>query len=218
MICIDVFPQLAAPMPIQSQPTPEAFQKPPPKQARSAAKHKAILDAAETLLSTHAPADITTRVVAEAASVPIGSIYRYFANVDDLLLSLFERMNEGTVQTLRDNQRDAAPDWRNHLNQTFDNLLAMHMTHPAYGALMAHIDLGDREDDEITQLLDGLMQRSLPDLDTELVHDITHTVIAILEGVENRLYRLPKNHRPAALEQARIAVTAYLSHYLDRSA
>lgn len=205
-------------MPTQPSPEFETLRKPPPKQARSAAKHKAILDAAETLLSTHAPADITTRVIAEAASVPIGSIYRYFANVDDLLLSLFERMNEGTIQRLRDNQRDAAPDWRNHLNQTFDHLRAMHMSHPAYGALMAHVDLGDRENDEITELLDELMRRNLPDLDAGLVHDITRTVIAMLEGVENRLYRLPENKRPAALEQARIAVSAYLSHYLDSPA
>jgi len=205
-------------MPTRTSQPALATRKQPPKQARSAAKYRAILDAAEGLLIAHAPTDITTRMIAEAASVPIGSIYRYFSNVDDLLLSLFERMNAGTVQALRDNPVGAAAGWRDHLNQIFDTLRAMHNSHPAYGALMAHVDLGDREEDEITQLLGALLRRSLPDLETELVHNITLTVISMLEGIENRLYRLPASRRLAALEQARVAVTAYLSHYLDRSA
>lgn len=198
-----------------SRPT-EALRKPPPKQARSAAKRIAILDATEGLLGHHAPATITTRLIAEAASVPIGSIYRYFANVDDLFLSLFERMNAGTLQALRDNEIGVGRDWRMHLDRTFNHLRIMHESHPAYGALMAHIDLGDRAGDEITGLLGDLLRRNLPHLDTGLVDDITHTVIAMLEGVEKRLFRLQPSDRVAALEQARIAVGAYLSYYLDR--
>lgn len=175
----------------------------------------AILDATENLLSDHAPANITTRLIAEAGSVPIGSIYRYFANVDDLLLSLFERMNAGTVEALKNHKIGDERDWRSHLDLTFDHLRTMHESHPAYGALMIHIDLGDREEDQITQLLGALLHRSLPHLDPSLVSEVTQTVIALLEGVERRLYRLPALQRPAALDQARIAVAAYLSHYLD---
>lgn len=197
-----------------SRPT-ELLRKPPPKQARSAAKRVAILDATEGLLNHRAPATITTRLIAEAARVPIGSIYRYFTNVDDLFLSLFERMNAGTLQALRDNEIGEDHDWRAHLDRTFDHLRMMHEAYPAYGALMAHIDLGDRTGDEITKLLGDLLRRNLPHLETGLVDDITHTVIAMLEGVENRLFRLRPSDRVAALEQARIAVSAYLSHYLD---
>ncbi|MGJ8558654.1 MAG: TetR/AcrR family transcriptional regulator [Litorimonas sp.] len=202
-------------MPSRLSRSTEAFRKPPPKQARSAAKRTAILDATEKLLSDHAPAEITTRLIAEAGSVPIGSIYRYFANVDDLLLSLFERMNAGTIKALKDNKVGEERDWRDHLDLTFDHLRAMHGSHPAYGALMMHVDLGDRGEDEITQLLGALLHRSLPHLDPALVSEVTQTVIALLEGVERRLYRLPATQRPAALDQARIAVAAYLSHYLD---
>jgi AcrR family transcriptional regulator len=197
-----------------SRPT-EALRKPPPKQARSAAKRAAILDATENLLSEYAPADITTRLIAEAGGVPIGSIYRYFANVDDLLLSLFERMNAGTVEALQDNKIGDERDWRRHLDLTFEHLRAMHDAHPAYGALMIHVDLGDQKEDEITQLLGALLHRSLPHLETIHVREITQTVLALFDGVERRLYRLPTTERPAALEQARIAVAAYLAHYLD---
>lgn len=193
----------------------EATRKPPPKQARSAAKRVAILDTTETLLNDHAPGNITTRLIAEAGGIPIGSIYRYFANVDDLLLALFRRMNAGTVEALKNNKVGEAHDWRRHLDLTFDHLRTMHNAHPAYGALMIHVDLGDRDEDEISQLLGELLHRSLPQLEPALVREITQTVIALLEGVERRLYRLPETQRSAALDQARIAVAAYLTHYLD---
>lgn len=202
-------------MPSRLSRSTETLRKPPPKQARSAAKLSAILDTTENLLSHHAPTDITTRLIAETAGVPIGSIYRYFTNMDDLLMSLFERMNAGTIEALQNKKVVEEHDWHVHLDRTFDHLQTMHASHPAYGALMAHVDLGNREEDEITQLLGVLLDRDLPHLDTALVHDITQTVIALLEGVERRLYRLPETHRHAALEQARIAISAYLSHYFD---
>lgn len=203
-------------MPNKTSLSPDVLRKPPPKQARSAAKRTAILDATEGLLSNHAPTDITTRLIAEVAQVPIGSIYRYFADVDDLLMSLFERMNAGTIEALKIEKVEGTHDWRVNLDHIFDHLQTMHASHPAYGALMAYIDLGDHEDDEISQLLGAVLHRSLPHLDSARVRDITQTVIALLDGVERRLYRLPDTRRAGALEQARIAVAAYLAHYLDK--
>lgn len=195
--------------------SPEPRRKPAPKQARSAAKRRAILDATESLLETLSPADITTRGVAERAGVPIGSVYRYFTDVNELLLRVFERMNAGTIDVLQDHDISSRQNWRVNLNRIFDHLQTMHSEHPAYGALMAHIDLGDRDMHEMTQLLSALLQRTLPQLEAVMVGEITQTVIALLEGVERRLYRLPKTHRRAALDQARIAIAAYLSHYID---
>ena len=190
--------------------------KPPPKQARSAAKRAAILDAAEALLATTAPSDLTTRLIAEAADIPIGSVYRYFTNVDDVLMSLFERINSGTVLTLQSEITSESPDWRGHLDRTFDHLTAMHASHPAYGANMAHIDVDARDNNEISDLLGTLLRRNLPTLDPTLIDMITTTVIAMLDGVEQRLDRLPEIERPRLLAQARIAIAAYLAHYLDQ--
>jgi AcrR family transcriptional regulator len=198
--------------------SPAPRRKPAPKQARSAAKRRAILDAAERLLETLPPADITTRRIAEQADVPIGSVYRYFTDVNDLLPSLFERMNAGTIDVLQGHGIDGAQDWRVNLNRIFDHLQTMHAEHPAYGALMAHIDLRDRDAHKIMQLLSALLQRTLPHVEAPLIGEITETVIALLEGIERRLYRLPKTRRRAALGQARIAVAAYLAHYIEAAA
>lgn len=206
-------PDVISPAPQSHSPEPK--RRPAPKQARSAAKRRAILDVTESLLETLAPADITTRGVAERAGVPIGSVYRYFTDVDELLLCVFERMNAGTIDVLQDRGISREPDWRRNLNRIFDHLQTMHREHPAYGALMAHIDLDDHDAHEMTQLLATLLQRTLPQLEAVMVGEITHTVIALLEGVERRLYRLPKPDRRAALDEARIAITAYLAYYID---
>lgn len=175
----------------------------------------AILDATETLLRNYAPAEITTRLIAEASGLPIGSIYRYFTNVDDLLSALFERMNAGTIDALRRNETSADPNWRANVDMIFERLHTMHSTHPAYGALMVHVDMGESENDEISQLLGAQLRQTLPQLDAAQINDITRTVIALLDGVERRLFRLAEADRAAALDQARIAISAYLSHYID---
>lgn len=56
-----------------------------PQQERSAAKVQALLAAARTILHEHPETPLTTRSVALAAHVPVSSLYRYFADIDDLL-------------------------------------------------------------------------------------------------------------------------------------
>ncbi|MEM7729098.1 MAG: TetR/AcrR family transcriptional regulator [Pseudomonadota bacterium] len=184
--------------------------KPLPKQARAAATRAAILDAAEDLLSDHFPAALTTRLVADRAGVPIGSVYRYFDNMDDLLRALFDRMNAGTVDVLSEPEAS----WPERLDAGFAQLRALHATHPAYVPLMAHLKRENRETDEVALLLADLIRRDGPHLDDMTARDITRTVVSMLEGVEARLVGLSEARRNATLEQSRIAVHAYLSHHL----
>lgn len=194
--------------------------KPPPKQARSEAKRVAILDAAEALLATRSPADITTRSVAEHAGVPVGSVYRYFKDADDLLRALFDRTNSGTVQSLHETLADetladANLGWRDHVRRTFDHLRAMHASHPFYGVLNAYVATDGAEDADILAVLDKLMARSLPNAETARRNEIARTMMAMIDGVERRLIRLADSDRDSALNEAQTAVTAYLAHYLD---
>lgn len=189
--------------------------KPPPKQARSEAKRVAILDAAEALLATRSPADITTRSVAERAGVPVGSVYRYFKDADDLLRALFDRTNSGTVQSLHETLADANLGWRDHVRRTFDHLHAMHASHPFYGVLNAYVATDGAEDADILAVLDKLMARSLPNAEPTRRNEIARTMMAMIDGVERRLIRLADSDRDSALNEAQTAVTAYLAHYLD---
>jgi TetR/AcrR family fatty acid metabolism transcriptional regulator len=61
-----------------------------PRRARSAAKYQAILDAALEVFARKGFYEAKITEIARAAGVADGTIYLYFKNKDDLLISLFE--------------------------------------------------------------------------------------------------------------------------------
>ena len=62
-----------------------------PQQSRSRHRVERILDAAASQVVTHGVEAVGTRSIAEAAGVPVASLYQYFADRDDILLALVER-------------------------------------------------------------------------------------------------------------------------------
>lgn len=65
----------------------------------------ALLDAAERLVVRRGVEALTTREIAEAAGVPVASLYQYFADKEGVLLALAERhMGEMDEQTVADLQ------------------------------------------------------------------------------------------------------------------
>ena len=74
-----------------------------PTQARSRRRVEGILDAAERLVVRQGLDALTTRDIAEAAGVPVASLYQYFADKEDVLLALAERdMAEMDTQVAAD--------------------------------------------------------------------------------------------------------------------
>jgi AcrR family transcriptional regulator len=62
-----------------------------PVQARSRRKVGALLDAAERLVVERGVEALTTREIADAAGVPVASLYQWFADKEDVVLALAER-------------------------------------------------------------------------------------------------------------------------------
>lgn len=74
-----------------------------PTQARSRKRVEAILDAAERLVVDRGVEALTTRDIAQAAGVPVASLYQYFADKEEVLLALAQRdMDEMDEQVARD--------------------------------------------------------------------------------------------------------------------
>jgi AcrR family transcriptional regulator len=59
-----------------------------PTQARSRARLRRILDAADELLAHEGPAAFTTNRIARYAGVPVGSVYRYFPDKEAIVEAL----------------------------------------------------------------------------------------------------------------------------------
>ena len=62
-----------------------------PTQARSRERVERILDSAARLVLTNGVDTLTTRSIAEAAALPVASLYQYFADKEAVLLALCER-------------------------------------------------------------------------------------------------------------------------------
>lgn len=62
-----------------------------PTQARSRERVERILDAAAQLVVAEGVDGLTTRSIAEAAGLPVASLYQYFADKEAVLLALCER-------------------------------------------------------------------------------------------------------------------------------
>ena len=74
-----------------------------PRQARSKQRVEDILDAASRLVLERGVDALSTRSIAEAAAVPVASLYQYFSDKEAVLLSLVERdMAEMDAQVLED--------------------------------------------------------------------------------------------------------------------
>ena len=74
-----------------------------PTQARSRRRVEDILDATERLVVRRGVDALTTRDIAEAAGVPVASLYQYYADKEGLLLALAERdMAEMDAQVAED--------------------------------------------------------------------------------------------------------------------
>lgn len=77
------------------------------RERQLAARSDQILDAAAKLFAERGFHRTTTRDIAEAADVAEGTLYNYFANKDDLLLSMMHRLTESF--NLGDNPDGAMP-------------------------------------------------------------------------------------------------------------
>ncbi|MCW2754117.1 MAG: transcriptional regulator, TetR family [Marmoricola sp.] len=79
-----------------------------PVQARSKAMVERILDGATRVLAASGYAQMSTNRVADEAEVSIGSLYRYFADKDEIIAELQARASDGIVDELTTAMTDAA--------------------------------------------------------------------------------------------------------------
>lgn len=181
----------------------------PAKQPRAAAKKALILGAAERLLVSVPAPDLTTKMVAEEAGVPIGSVYRYFTDMRGMLSALMESFNAMTLEAI-----DTLPDggaWRRDVASVLATVERMHRAHPAYGPLMAYLGRTHGEDDAILSAISARLADRMRNPATE----VAAMTVGIVEAAERRYHGLPESRRSAVFAEAGRAIEAYLAIYLD---
>ena len=171
---------MAEPAHLNDSPDLRAKLRNVPIQARSRERLRRVLDAADQVLADEGPESFTTTRIAQAAGVPVGSVYRYFpdkqAIVEALAVSYwsdFEDLVAGVAET------DERYPLEDPSSAILDTLAAGFRARPGFRALW----------------YGGLR--------TEAVRDATRpTRVAIARSVA-RIFAV---HRPDAPESDRLAV------------
>ena len=192
-----------------------------PQQRRSQERVERILDAAAALLEEQGVAAVSTRSVAERAGVSVGSLYRFFADVDDILRAVALRHVAWLGETLTaaaGDPRERA--WRPALSAVVDAFVAYCATEPGFRALW----LGDRLTqrlleaerpiaavlaDRLRQALEPLAPGSAPPL-------VYRVLVEAAEPVLKLAFRDDPAGDPDVVAELGRLAEAYLAPALDR--
>jgi AcrR family transcriptional regulator len=95
-------------------PQPDLPLRNPPTQARSRARLRLVMDVADDLLAHEGAESFTTTRIAEAAGIPVGSVYRFFEDketiVEALALRYWRDFDDLVAGVADADERDALAD------------------------------------------------------------------------------------------------------------
>ncbi|MFJ5263007.1 TetR family transcriptional regulator [Streptomyces sp. NPDC088387] len=193
-----------------------------PVQRRSAERLTRILDACAELLDEVGYDALSTRTVAQRASVPIGSVYRFFGNkramVDALAQRNLERFTERVGERLRSLE---AGGWRDALDAVLDEYLAMKRTAPGFSLVdfgnqipvgARHAEPNHRVADRLTALLSGYLGRDPGEEDLRRVFLVA---VETADTLVHLAFRVEKQGDERIIQEMRELLRAYLGRVLD---
>lgn len=191
-----------------------------PVQARSRQRVEAILAATERLVLERGVEPLTTRDIADAAGVPVASLYQYFADKDAVLLALgAQQMAEMDDQVARDLRALDSLTVATVIDTAMRAFVAVYARRPAFvelylrGRTNAALHAFGREHNaRIADTLLGLAREA------GLVEkSLTRRQAELAVEVGDRVFQLAYEHDaagdPALVEEGIALVTAYLERF-----
>ncbi|MFD7245371.1 TetR family transcriptional regulator [Streptomyces massasporeus] len=192
-----------------------------PVQRRSAERLTRILDACADLLDEVGYDALSTRAVAQRASVPIGSVYRFFGNKRQMADALAQRNLERYTVRVGERLRQAGEDggWRTAMDVMLDEYLEMKRTAPGFSLVDfgnqipvgARAEPNHRVADRLTELLSGYLDRE-PDEDLRRVFLIA---VETADTLVHLAFRVAPEGDQRIIDEAREMLRAYLARVLD---
>ncbi|GGV68343.1 TetR/AcrR family transcriptional regulator [Streptomyces massasporeus] len=192
-----------------------------PVQRRSAERLTRILDACADLLDEVGYDALSTRAVAQRASVPIGSVYRFFGNKRQMADALAQRnLERYTVRvTERLRQTGENEGWRTAMDVVLDEYLEMKRTAPGFSLVDFgnQIPVGARAEpnrrvaDRLTELLSGYLDRE-PD---ENLRRVFLIAVETADTLVHLAFRVAPEGDERIIDEAREMLRAYLARVLD---
>jgi AcrR family transcriptional regulator len=188
-----------------------------PVQQRSAERLDRILEACAELLDETGYDRLSTRAVAARADVPVGSVYRFFANKRAMADALARRNLDvygdrvaGRLATL------PAADWRAAIDAVLDEYLEMKRTVPGF----ALVDFGSPGTpyegnplvaDRLTALLGGHLGLA----QDEALHRTFLVAVEAADAVLQLAFRTGAEGDQDLIAEVRVLIRSYLAKTLD---
>jgi AcrR family transcriptional regulator len=195
-----------------------------PQQERSRARVRRLLEAADRIVATEGFGALTVRRLAEAADVPVGTIYQFFpdkaAVVDALArryIAEFDTMIEALVE------RAESERWDDVVDTVLGAAVALYRSHPGYVAIWSgrHLSpaLQQADDANNAAIASGLRrilvaQRGLAD--GEDLARACQVAVQTTDALLQLAFRLSPDGDEAVLEEARRLQRLYLSDLVTR--
>ncbi len=193
-----------------------------PMQARSRERLLRVLDAADDLLATQGAEAFTTNRIAEAAGVPVGSVYRYFPDKEAIVEALavrywsdFEDLVAAAAET---DERDPLADPG---AVVLDALAAGFRARPGFLALW-YGGLRTEHVRDATRPTRGAIGRSIerivsthwPDAPAGARVTVARMVVLAGDGLLREAFRVDPAGDPALLDESKLMLNAYMASRL----
>ncbi len=191
-----------------------------PQQSRSRDRVEKILDAAAAQVVANGVDSLGTRTIAEAAGVPVASLYQYFADKDDILLALVERDLDAMDALVRTDVRQLGDVSIAAIVRTTMQVFAdAYRERPAFVAVWMR-GRSNPAIREYTRQHNRRVAARLYEMGREaglFREDLTPEIAEVAVEIGDRLFEwafaADHNGLPALVEEGIRAVTAYLELY-----
>jgi AcrR family transcriptional regulator len=193
-----------------------------PTQARSRARVRRVLDAADELLAREGAQAFTTNRIARQAGIPVGSVYRYFpdkqAIVDALALRYWSDFEDLVAAAAELDEQSPLSDPG---AVVLDALAAGFRARPGFLALW-YGGLRSEQVREVTRTTRGAIARSVerilrvhwPDATTESRASAARMVVLAGDGLLREAFRLDPDGDAELLAESRLMIGSYLGSRL----
>lgn len=195
-----------------------------PVQERGQRRVAAILEAATELLAELGADRVTTRLVAERAGVPIGSIYQYFPNKLAIFAALLDRVTAQVQERLRqvlDADLDAVASWAELVDGVVDAYTAGYAAEAGYAALLPPLRgtpelyaISQQRNEEALRLFLVRMRRMELELPDARLEPIGRTALEIIHTLlDHALTTADPEQAQAGIRELRRVLKGYFASY-----
>lgn len=195
-----------------------------PRQARSRARVKRLLDAAETILATEGYDALTVRRLATEATVPVGTLYQFFPDKQAVLDTLAHQyLDEFTVVLTDLVSRAEQERWDDPVRTIVETFAEAYRSRPAYVAIWTSRRLSPQlrhaDEENNAAIADGVRRVLLAQFDLEDGPDLLRTcqvAVQIGDALLRYAFQDSGGGDPQVLAELFRIQQLYLADLLDR--